>query len=183
MEKLKTGKAAWKKKKSSSLSQKTWDFPVLPSLVSMGVLLSAIPQVSWGLLLCQALASLAHCTAGLRSSAGHGAGPWCGMGALFLSCLLPRTTPGSTLAHSGCKAAMKHLLKTSGTAASLGCKSLETTITKPPRALGTAALGVLGLVSLIRWSPGRFSWLSQLCPSCKSPSPEGPLFLVPWQYW
>lgn len=72
--------------------------------------------------MCQTLASLTLCTSGLRSSAGPRKGFSWERGALFLSCLLPRATPGSILAHFGCEADMEHLLKTSGTAASLGCK-------------------------------------------------------------
>lgn len=101
--------------------------------------------------------------------------------ALFLSCLLPRANPGSTLAHSGCKAAMNHLLKTPGTAVSLACKSLEVTTTEPPSALGTAALGAPDLLSLVHWSPGWISQLSYPSRSCKSPFPQDLLFLVPWQ--
>lgn len=68
------------------------------------------------------LASLALCAAGLRISAGPGTGLRWERRALFLSCLLPRATPGSILARSGCEAAVEHLLKTSGTTASPGCK-------------------------------------------------------------
>lgn len=106
MAKLKTGESNLEKKRSHHLCH--WDFPSLPSPCWHGCApLSAISQVSWGESVCQALASLALCAAGLGSSAGTRMGLRWEMGALFLFCLLSRATPGSILANPGCKASME----------------------------------------------------------------------------
>lgn len=124
-------------------------------------------------MVCGALASLALCAAGLRSSAGPGTGLRWERRALFLSCFLPRATPGSILARSGCEAAVEHLLKTLGTAASPGCKPQRSPALSPRVPWAQQYQGVqASLLSSIHPSPGWLLWLSHLSLSCKSPAPS-----------
>lgn len=116
----------------------------------------------------------------VSATTGETGGSWCadspGMGLrwkkeVFLSCLLPRATPASILACSGCEAVMEHLSETLDTARSLGCKSLD--VTRTAGALRHSS--TRGFRSPFCWSPGQLLWMGQLSLSYKSPARLSPL--------